>query len=170
MTDKDSFLHNLDTAAKEHGLKGQKHDRLYDAQELNVPAFITRIPNFFRWIIIIPVALLAMIIISGVNKIITSSYLGIDPESFLLNVYVSCISSAVFVYVGAIVAPKKQFLISILLSLLVATVAGMSLILNITTQTYPQPAQIIYTAFSLVGVSVTVYAIHEEIIKRRTSK
>jgi hypothetical protein len=107
-----------------------------------------------------------MIVISGLNKIITSSYLGIDPESFLLNVYISFISSVVFVYVGAAVAPMKQYLISIFLSLLLATVIGMSYILNFTTHTNPQLSQLIYSAFSLVGVGAAVYAIHEDIMKK----
>lgn len=133
-------------------------------EELNAPNFITKLPDLIRWIIFLPSALIAMMIVSGLNKLITSNYLGIDPESFWINAYISYLSSAIFIYVGAVGAPKKQFIVSIVLSMLFSVIIGISIVSNFTTHTNSMLEQLIYSILSLAGVGSVLYAIHKELV------
>ena len=100
----------------------------------------------------------------------TSNYLGINPNSIVINTYGSFISSAVFVYVGTIVAPRKQFIVSIFLALILTLIVGASTALNMTTGTNGQLAQLIYTILSVIGAGSVVYAVHQAITENHVEK
>lgn len=89
-----------------------------------------KIPNWLRWILFIPAALLALFvsypIISVVNKI---APIGLG-EGFILDIGILVLanlwSAVAFIWVGSIVAPKNNFIISIILSVIYGFMLGAS--------------------------------------------
>jgi hypothetical protein len=92
--------------------------------------FLEKIPNWLRWILFIPAALLALFvsypIISVVNKI---APIGLG-EGFILDIGILVLanlwSAVAFIWVGSIVAPKNNFIISIILSVIYGFMLGAS--------------------------------------------
>jgi len=92
--------------------------------------FLEKIPDWLRWILFVPAALLALFvsypIITIVNKI-TMVGLG---EGFILDICILVLanlwSAVAFIWVGSIVAPKNNFIISIILSVIYGFMLGAS--------------------------------------------
>ncbi len=92
--------------------------------------FLEKIPDWLRWILFIPVALLALFvsypIISVVNKI---TMIGLG-KGFIIDigilVFANLWSAVAFIWVGSIVAPKNNFIISIILSVIYGFMLGAS--------------------------------------------
>ena len=84
-----------------------------------------------RWILFVPAALLALFIsyplITIINRI---SAIGLG-ESFILDIgiliFANLWSAIAFIWVGSIVAPKYNFIISIILSVIYGCMLGVSL-------------------------------------------
>ena len=92
--------------------------------------FLEKIPDWLRWILFIPAALLALFvsypIITIVNKI---TMIGLG-EGFILDIGILVLanlwSAVAFIWVGSIVAPKNNFIISIILSVIYGFMLGTS--------------------------------------------
>lgn len=92
--------------------------------------FLEKIPDWLRWILFIPAALLALFvsypIIAIVNRITT---IGIG-EGFILDIGILVLanlwSAVAFIWVGSIVAPKNNFIISIIFSVIYGFMLGAS--------------------------------------------
>ncbi len=92
--------------------------------------FLEKIPDWLRWILFIPAAPLALFvsypIISVVNKI---AVIGLG-EGFILDIGILVLanfwSAVAFIWVGSIVAPKNNFIISIILSVIYGFILGVS--------------------------------------------
>lgn len=92
--------------------------------------FLNRIPNWLRWIFSLPAALLALFIsyplIIFLNKI---TMIGIG-EGFLTDLVILILanlwSAAAFIWVGAIVAPRHNFIVSIIFAVFYSFILGAS--------------------------------------------
>ena len=92
--------------------------------------FLKKIPDWLRWILFIPAALLALFvsypIIAIVNKITMIGF----GEGFILDIMILVLanlwSAVAFIGIGSIVAPKNNFIISIILSVIYGFMLGAS--------------------------------------------
>ena len=92
--------------------------------------FLEKIPDWLRWILFIPAALLALFvsypIITIVNKITMIGF----GEGFILDILILVLanlwSAVAFIWIGSIVAPKNNFIISIILSMIYGFMLGVS--------------------------------------------
>jgi len=92
--------------------------------------FLDKIPDWLRWILFIPAALLALFIsypiITIVNKITMIGF----GEGFILDILILVLanlwSAVAFIWIGSIVAPKNNFIISIILSMIYGFMLGAS--------------------------------------------
>lgn len=92
---------------------------------------LEKIPNWLRWILSFPLALLAFFIayplIVILNKI-SMIFVGIGPLSALMDFFILFIASfgsaAAFVWVGAIVVPRHNFIVSAIYGILFSFLMG----------------------------------------------
>ena len=92
---------------------------------------LQKIPDWLRWILFVPAALLAQFIsyplITILNRI---SMIGFG-ESIILDIgvliFANLWSVVAFIWVGSIVAPKYNFIVSIVLSVIYGFMLGVSL-------------------------------------------
>src|SRR3989344_2654131 len=98
-------------------------------------SFLSRWPIWLRWLCFLPAALIVPLLITIVQNITTSWYLGIEGRSFWMELASDFILGGGFVAVGAMVAPKSQFLISIILLVILSIFGFFSFMLSFTSQT-----------------------------------
>jgi len=92
---------------------------------------LQKIPDWLRWILFVPAALLAQFIsyplITILNKISMISF----GESIILDIgvliFLNLWSAVAFIWVGSIVAPRYNFIVSIVLSVIYGCILGVSL-------------------------------------------
>ena len=92
--------------------------------------FLDKIPNWLRWILFLPAAILAMLIsyplITIINRL---TMIGLGDVFFVdigILILANLWSAVAFIWVGSIVAPKNNFIVSIVLSVLYAFNLGIS--------------------------------------------
>ena len=92
--------------------------------------FLDKLPDWLRWILSLPAALIALFLsyplITILNKI---SMIGIG-EGFFANIMILILanlwSAAAFIWVGAIVAPRFNFIVSIIYAVSYSFILGAS--------------------------------------------
>ncbi|MDA3790328.1 MAG: hypothetical protein PF503_17775 [Desulfobacula sp.] len=92
--------------------------------------FLKKIPDWLRWILFLPAALLALFISYPLITIINRLTMVGFGEGFFVDIGILILanlwSAVAFIWVGSIVAPKNNFAVSIILSVLYAFVLGIS--------------------------------------------
>ncbi len=96
--------------------------------------FLEKIPDWFKWILFLPSAFLALLIsypiITIINKITMIGFLG--DNNFLVNIGILVLanlwSAVAFIWVGAIVAPRNNFIVAIVLATIYTFILGASFI------------------------------------------
>ncbi|MDA3916652.1 MAG: hypothetical protein PF690_06735 [Deltaproteobacteria bacterium] len=92
--------------------------------------FLNKIPNWLRWVLSLPIALLALFIsyplIIILNKI---TMIGIG-EGFLTNLVILLLanlwSAAAFIWVGAIITPRHNFIVAVIFAVFYSFILGAS--------------------------------------------
>ncbi len=97
--------------------------------------FLGKFPNWLRWILFIPIALIAFTLAYPIIKIGNlilgvGSFQGIIGQ-ILLSAMAGGWSGIFFVWVGAKVAPKSRQIVSVVLAVIIALMSGMSLMAKI---------------------------------------
>lgn len=98
---------------------------------------LDNIPHWLRWILFLPSAFLALLIsypiITIINKITMVGFLG--DNNFLVNISILVLanlwSAVAFIWVGAIVAPRNNFIVAIVLATVYTFMLGASFILRL---------------------------------------
>ena len=97
--------------------------------------FLNKIPDWLRWILFLPVSFFAGFAAYPIIKIINQILFFEETEWFLGPILLTALSGGwagfIFVWVGAKIAPKKQFLVSIILLVFIAVISGISLMSKI---------------------------------------
>jgi hypothetical protein len=133
--------------------------------------FLKKIPDWLRWLLFLPVAFIALLIsyplITIVNKITMIWFLG--DNNFLVNlgilVLASLWSAVAFIWVGATVAPRSNFIVSIVLATIYTFILGASFISrlmlgeNSSVSWLEMAIAIITGIIAVVGV---IYYFHEK--------
>jgi hypothetical protein len=124
------------------------------------------IKNILRWISILPLSFLGMFLSYALSKIIntltTSRY--IDPDSWLNIIFIEIISNllsgAAFVFIGFKVAPNKQKIVAIILTILYFLISCISIyITNFITKEYLDNIGLIS---GIIGSIACYISIHKE--------
>lgn len=84
-------------------------------KDLAEGTFVKKFPIWLRWILFIPSAFIVPIIIQAIGRISAVNYGGMSSESFFLDLYGDFVLGFGITIIGALVAPKNQFIISIIL-------------------------------------------------------
>jgi len=80
--------------------------------------FMGKIPDWLRWILFVPLAFLIPLLFVMISNIFMKSYAGISPDSFLYQLYSDIFWGGGVIVVGSAIAPRKHFIISLLLLVL----------------------------------------------------
>ena len=89
--------------------------------------FVSKWPVWLRWVLFIPAGILMAFVASfayGIFIFLGSLFYNPAPTTWWSEILRSAIFSAAFVYVGAFVAPKNQFMISIVMLVILALPMG----------------------------------------------
>ena len=97
--------------------------------------FLNKMPDWLRWILFLPAAVIAMFvsypIIYFVNKITIYFILGPSIAAWATLIIANYISSALFVFIGATVAPNKKLMVAVVLAVIYAFIGGASIMMKI---------------------------------------
>lgn len=139
-------------------------------KDLAQGSFIEKLPSWLRWLLFLPAALVVPILFSTVQRILfqlfilpnTPIFIGANIFNFILDLMGDFILGGGFVYIGAFVAPAKQFLISIILLTLLSIVLFFSFILNLSTLSTTPLIMLIHVITGISTGIYIVYTIHED--------
>lgn len=94
--------------------------------------FLEKLPDWLRWIVFLPSAFLSLFlvypIITILNKITVVGFLGENNLLVQIGILVlaNLWSAVAFIWVGAMVAPKNNFIVSIILAIVYSFILGIS--------------------------------------------
>ncbi|MER1688099.1 hypothetical protein KC988_11160 [Proteus mirabilis] len=90
--------------------------------------------NLFRWIAVLPLAVISAIVIPIVLRLLTYidlfSYRSEEPSSFFVELSSSFMMGAVFVYVGKQIAPSNKMIVGKILFIISIVIVGLLFIFN----------------------------------------
>jgi hypothetical protein len=129
-------------------------------------SFINSWPAWLRWILILPASILCSIIISTLyNIFISLSHwltFGTSSTGPMTKLISSAILGGIFVYIGAFVAPYKQFIISIILLVLLSMVSSILFLFTFSSYSSIGPIEAgLNLGVMLIAGGYAVYSIHE---------
>lgn len=134
--------------------------------------FLENIPVWLRWILFLPVAFVAFSLAYPIIKIGNLILSFGEFEGLLGQAFLSALaggwSGFVFVWVGAKVAPKAQFVVSIILAIIIALLGGMSIMARLYLGDASSVSWIellVSLVAGLVGAIGACYSFYEEAIR-----
>lgn len=123
--------------------------------DLAIGSFIEKWPVWIRWLLFLPAAVIAPIVFFALQ-----SFFAGNDGGIWIQIVGDAIYGGGFVLVGAAVAPRKQFLIALILLVIISILGFLLLLLNFTTQTTNSVLMFIHVLV-LIGAGVyVVYTIH----------
>ncbi len=131
---------------------------------------IERMPPIIRWILFFPAAIIGSILVTGLWNILGNSSLasqgfieGSFWYAFQQNVVGSLVAATSFVYIGALIAPRKQKAVAIILGAFVLIFGTALLTSSILLTPGGQIGWFIVADLSLiVGAVTAAYYIYKE--------
>lgn len=132
--------------------------------------FLNKIPNWLRWILLLPVSFLALLIVYPIVFIgnrITMWFMG---KSFFQEMAILVLanfwSAASFVWVGATIAPRKNFIVSIIMAIIFAFILGGMLFAKLISRTSLTWLETIIACITgIFAVCGVVYSFHQKEIE-----
>jgi hypothetical protein len=127
-------------------------------------SFLARWPDWLRWVLFIPAALLCSLLISGIFFLINTSFNDVREGSFLyyqMDIMRTGLLGALFVFIGAYVAPKHQFTVAVILAGIGAMFGGVALLAILQNGAHLL-SNVLSIGALLAGVIYTVVAIKEQ--------
>ena len=127
---------------------------------------LKRIPHWLRWILFMPMSILAVIIINPL-VIIGNRLTGLGTNLWeLLMVWSigALCSGAIFVWMGATIAPKAKFLIALIMTILYNSCGAIALFSKYLLGAQSNTSwieMVIYFLLGLVASITMCYAVHE---------
>lgn len=164
----DDVKHYFEKSDTDERIEYQKSD----APNLASGSFMEKWPVGIRWVLFLPAAILTAFLAQAVFYLLQTSFEGIQEGSLfhgLINLARTAIMFGVFVYVGAFVAPRHQFVVSIILLVLATIFASLilwSVLLLRGSTGYQGVDQLYYLLHILIGLTasgIVVYNIKEEL-------
>lgn len=103
-------------------------------KDLAQNTFIANLPDWLRWLIFLPCAILGPALIVLIQLLFQTWFLDIGENAFYLVLMRGILYGGGFVYIGSIVAPKYQNIVALLLLVILSMIIGMGLFSIFLTQ------------------------------------
>lgn len=132
-------------------------------QDLAKDTFLSKWPDWLRWVSVIPGSIIASLLVVFINRL-TFNFMGVDSHGLVAESFINYISVAVFVLVVGALSPKKQFFMSLIASSLIMLLIGFSFFANLQTYTFTIIEQSIFSVAMFAGAITAVYGIYKETI------
>jgi hypothetical protein len=110
-------------------------------------------PNWLRWVLILPVAICAYLILAVIGSIV---YKLLPIPTFLLTLYYSAMSPMAFVAAGVITAPSHKFVTAIILTIINAIFAAVIVTTAVVHQSGTVPLWWLVVC-ALIGIVATIW-------------
>lgn len=127
--------------------------------------FISKWPEWLRWILVIPAAIIAPVLATVLYMLLLfiSDYFG-DARiwEFFTQMVSSAILGGLFVYGGAWTAPKSQFVVSIILLILLTVMTTLMFLVSFNIDTDIGPLNLgFHSIIMLLAGGYAVYFVKE---------
>jgi hypothetical protein len=129
-------------------------------KDLAQDTFLEKWPNWLRWLLFLPSAVIVPALFFLIQSIFQSWFLDIGPDAFYLVLMRGIVYGAGFVLVGSMVAPNYQKAICILLLIILSMVIGIGIFSAIITSS-PISHSIEGLLMLASGGYATYYIFHE---------
>src|SRR5436309_1334422 len=94
--------------------------------DLGKDTFLVRWPNWLRWLLFLPASVLVPAVFLLIYSIFNGWFLDLGPNAFYFNLMRGIAYGAGCVYIGAMVAPKKQKTVAMFLLIIIAMISGVA--------------------------------------------
>lgn len=122
--------------------------------------FVKKIPSWIRWILFLPAAVAGSVVLTMLMKLVYS--IGISGGwMFLVDYAQSYFLGLLFVGIGAIIAPSKQFAVGLILMILITILSVLIFQTNFITQTSSTTAMLIHCILVIAGGGTVIYTLYE---------
>lgn len=127
--------------------------------------FLKKWPEWVRWAFFIPAAAIFSFIGVALYRLITAiSNVDGYSGSILFEIVSSAILGALFVYIGSLVAPRHQFIVSVVLLIIVTIFAVISFLFGLLPGADTGPVlTAIYDVAMLIGSVIVVVWVKNEV-------
>lgn len=138
-------------------------DPIASTTDLASGTFVERIPAWLRWVLVIPAVIIVPLVFLIIQELITMFYGFATLDSWYFKIMRAVIWGAGIIWTGAYVAPKKQFLVSILLLVISSLFYGFDSVASLAGYGNVSPVEeIISNVISVISGIFVVYSFHKE--------
>jgi hypothetical protein len=100
--------------------------------------YFTKIPNWLRWLLVLPTSFITSLLISGLWGYLTNIFFGVTGIiGFLARISVMWIGSVVFIFSGVLMAPNYQKFVSKVLFVILTFTATLNFLALIYLKNKP---------------------------------
>lgn len=123
--------------------------------------FIEKWPNWLRWILFLPASVIIPFIFAFIQNFFIYNFSGLTSDYLIVELYNGFVMGAGFIFVGAIVAPKKQVPISIILQSLLTAICLIMYLLAMQSSLFDGFRDTIFWLLVVGSGIFAVYIIYE---------
>jgi hypothetical protein len=122
--------------------------------------FVSHWPNWLRWVLVLPTSLIGCVVLSTMYLLIVSLsgfMMGYSSDGFWWQLMSSMIIGGSFVYLGAFMSPRYQFVVAIFLLVILSIIA--TILFTFSFSAYSSIGPIEYGIHTLAILLAGIYAI-----------
>lgn len=130
---------------------------------------LKRIPSWLRWTLFLPASFLAMLVVFPIVGVIsretTRLYTGANNifDKTITLTLANLASYVSFIYVGAVIAPKKQFIISIIMGIILSSFLAIMVFAKLLSLTSVTWLEVINCAVTgSIAICIIIYHFHKK--------
>mgnify|MGYP001584426454 CR=1 FL=1 len=106
----------------------QDNFELNNKKDLADGTFVKKIPAWLRWLLFLPSAIIVPLMFLILQSLFSNWFLDVGKNAFYFNFLRGVVYGTGFIYIGALVAPRKQKLIALILLVFTSMVCGVALL------------------------------------------
>lgn len=123
-------------------------------KDLGKGTMVENWPDWLRWLLFIPASIVVPFLVFLFYYLIQTWFLDLGENAFYINFLRGVIYGSGFVLVGATVAPKGQKIVAIIFLIIIAVLAGMSILASLSNGfKFNEVAENIVTLFAAGSVT-----------------
>jgi hypothetical protein len=121
------------------------------------------VKNFFRWLAVLPGAIIALILSYAVVRLfigISNWFVGVSQDSFYMKITeigIAGLSGYYFVYIGSKIAPSNKKTVAYVLTGIIFLLGGMTIMFDLQQSRYYEA---IASAATAIGGMVLLYSVN----------
>ncbi len=129
-----------------------------EQQDLAQDTFVVKIPTWVRWLFFFPAAVIGSLVLPAIVTLLNEATVSGSGTSLWGRVISTAVFAGSFVYIGAIVAPRKQFEIAVVQLVIFTMVMTAVLLLVAQAGTY-SGSTLEFWFHIIFGIGVAVAAV-----------